>query len=249
MTLGTHHDLTVQISRYIPAGLLDRPGEVLMSGLDTLSKATNVSIMGYNPGGDGLPSISEQLGGYLTSKKTQHSYSAYVDQCWHKGFWPNQICPTCIASGAILPDRHQKGVREMADIVGFDLRKALSINAIFCQTTTVKAFLFDSLKEKKSGWHIFNEYFWPVHRWLLKDVTCTKLLICLGNADGDSSFSYIAKSLGVEKNGIHSLGPTYGFGKYFHDGEMLIIGIPHPSRFGLHKNVRELLETVARPHL
>jgi hypothetical protein len=225
-------------------------GEVLMSGVDTLSRQTKVMIMGFNPGGQGLNTIPDHLVEYFDSPSVKRvriakeNYSAYLHQCWDEDYWVKaETCEGCLKSfgqtGKIRQHRHQQTVEQVADALGVDLTKALAINAIFQQSVDIpllRAELSESLFKH------FLRVYWPIHNWLIDEVLDTRLIICLGNGNDESSFSFVRRALKIKASAVMCNGDDYRDGKYFETEKFKVIGIPHPSRFGLSDKLNDFLK-------
>lgn len=223
-------------------------GEVLMSGVDTLSRQTKVMIMGFNPGGQGLSTIPDHLMEYFDSPSAKRvrspktNYSTYLHQCWDEAHWiKGETCDVCLQAfkqtEKIRQHLHQQRVERVADALGIDLTKTLAINAIFQQSKDIP-----SLRTGISGSLLshFLTVYWPVHQWLINKVLDTRLIICLGNGNDESSFSFLRHALNVDASAVVVNG-SYRHGKYFDVGDIRVIGIPHPSRFAVSEQLKIFL--------
>jgi hypothetical protein len=196
------------------------PGRVLYCGLSAFRDG-QLYVMGLNPGGD--PSSHDSILDDLQGTRPD-DYSAYLCEVW----------PRYAAGRA----PHQRRVAEVCGLLGHeDMRRVFSTNAIFAGTkraadiTTLDALYGLSAK------------CWPVQKWFLSIVR-PRTIVCLGNG-ALSSFGLLAGWLKMSRDAIASCGPSRSFrdGKWFDaqihlegvvpSSKVRVIGIPHPSRFGL----------------
>lgn len=224
-------------------------GEVLMSGIDTLSNQTKILIMGFNPGGQGLGKIAEHLLEYIDHpnpkrvRSPHNNFSSYLHQCWDESYWiRGETCEVCLESynqeEKIKQHTHQKRVEKIADALEINLTKVLAINAIFEQSRNI-AVLKSRISESLIDY--FMRVYWPIHKWLINEVLDTRIIICLGNGNTESSFAFLRHALKVEASKV-VLNGSYHHGKYFDSGDIRVIGIPHPSRFPISNDLKILLQ-------
>lgn len=238
-------------------GSTELPGEVMMSGLDTLRHETKVATLGFNPGGSRLPALVDQFESYISNPRFQRGYSAYEHQCWHEGYWPHSACPKCDA-GTATPEKHQRRVKEYCRLLGAPPVEVLSLNAIFFQTPRVPQYVqlakyllraqapeaaHPSATFRSPGLQLFLQEFWPIHEWLLAHVTGVRVLLCLGNGVSNSAFAYVKAAL--QPSAQPTVDRPYRDGRYFWHGPLLVLGVGHPSLIEVSAECRRLL-AVAR---
>lgn len=205
-------------------------GSVLYSSPATL-KLGSLYIIGLNPGGDPSThpiSVKESL--VAAFERPSEKYSPYVDEFWG-------------ANGTY--SRHQKNVQSLAKICGKDIKDIFSANFIFVRsigTAGIKDRIFD-----------LATACWPVHKLFLSIVR-PKLILCLGNGDGISSFSLLLDKAGIERSAVRYVDQSQSFrhGKYCNTEVSLgpndklkctILGLPHPSWHGISKELAAFIES------
>lgn len=219
--------------------LLHHRGEIYFGSQLALSNPNGIALIGLNPGGTGLDTLSQDLVYWGKSRQRVDSV-AYLDVCWHEPFFSaRQTCDRCYSAlrdpelGHVHLQPHQKRVMEISKSVGFDLRSSLAFNAIWLQTKDAQA-LVDLLNKLHldSMQAVFGTYFFPFFRDFF-DKCNTRLVICLGNGEEKSSFALFRDALAVPTKDVRWVGNNFKGGKYFvHEGKNKVVyfGVPHPSR-------------------
>lgn len=188
----------------------ENPGAVLYNGWDTLRSNKGLYIMGFNPGG--APNDSKTMIDYLNELKDNHC--SYEDECWY-------CSADCRNDKHFGKKPHQKKVKELARVLGYDVRQSFAANAVF----------FRSRKQGdlKTPWDIFEKC-WPIHQEFLSIVQ-PRIILCLGNGDDYSAFAYLKMKIAPSEK-------HYGRVKEFMgeisvaDGRTIrsrVIGVRHPS--------------------
>ncbi len=181
--------------------------------------------MGFNPGGDPYFTGSTII---HWAHETDDDYCDYeADWGWREGEAP-----------------HQKRVKEYARLLGEpDIKRVFAANAIFLRSRDQGSFPNANEMWKRS---------WPVHQFFLSIVR-PKFIVCLGNGDGMSSFSLLASvANGIPRHSYFGQKKSFRDGKWFDgvfdvDGGQLVckvIGVPHPSRFGISQNLEKELRSL-----
>jgi hypothetical protein len=219
--------------------MLDLPGEVYFGSEVALQEPNGVAIIGLNPGGvpegGGVVSLRGDMDRWARNP-LKANFSGFLDVCWHEPeFSRRETCSRCKvalsdpAKKHVIPQRHQATVIGIAGRVGFDLRKTLALNAVWLQTKDA-----DTLHQriKMLGYadlsSAFESCFFPVIRALFESCS-TRLVLCLGNGQTDSSFSLLRGALRVSKSAVVEVGGSYRDGRFFlHEG-VVYFGIAHPS--------------------
>lgn len=213
---------------------LNENGEFFFGSRKSLKEKNGVMIVGLNPGGNGLPTIKENIKKYNSNSKMNY-YSAYLDQCWHDPYYSNyETCPKCLLHckefNIMHLTKHQKMIVQIANKLDLDLRTTPSFNAFWKQTKTAN----DLAVYYKNKYNIklndyFVKYIFPVFNNVIikNDI---KLIICLGNGIENSSFSFFLNAFGLDKTNIINITNNYRDGRYYNvrDG-LVVFGIPHPS--------------------
>lgn len=222
--------------------ILDESGEVFFSSRNSFISNNKVMFIGLNPGGEGLPTIRENLERFWGNKNTE-SFSSYLDQCWHEPYFSNyKTCERCKIelerTGKIHPMIHQKRVSLIAEKLNIDLRQSISLNAIWSQTRTAADLAKQVRGNKRSSLsEIFESRYFPIiHKIISKHEI--KLVICLGNGEEESPFSLFKTAYKIKESGVLTYEGHYLNGKYFSVkksgvAEVHYFGIPHPSRLQL----------------
>ncbi len=219
--------------------LLQHKGEIYFGSQSALSNPNGIALVDLNPGGTGLDTLSQDLVHWEKSQQRVDSV-AYLDMCWHEPFFSERrTCERCCSSledpelGHVHLQPHQKRVLEISRSVGFDLRSSLAFNAIWLQTKDAEA-LVDLLNKLHldSMQSVFCTYFFRFFREFF-DKCNTRLVICLGNGEEESSFALFRDALAVPSKEVRWVGNNFKDGKYFvHEGSNKVVyfGVPHPSR-------------------
>lgn len=183
----------------------EKSGAVLYNGWNTLCSKNGLYIMGFNPGGDPnkiTTSVTESL------EELRDKYCSYWDECWRKS------CPDdCIKHRG--ESRHQERVRSLAEILGFDIRETVAVNAVFLRSKTQN--------DLNASWDIFEKC-WLVHEKVLSIVR-PKIILCLGNGEPRSAFAFLRKKVSPNTQ------PNSDRVKSFVSEVMkcFVIGVRHPS--------------------
>lgn len=210
-----------------------RPGAVLYNGWGTLRPSNDgLYIMGFNPGGDPddiKTSVIESL------KDLKDKYCSYTDECWRKGCLED--CQK--HKGDKL---HQKMVKELAEILGYDIREVFAANAIFIRSKE-QSDLQESLK-------LFDRC-WPVHQLFLSIVR-PRTMLCLGNGEPSSAFAFLRMKLAPNEKPNSEDVKAFSSVTAVSNDETInvrVIGVRHPSYrwFDPGKNLKLYLEK--NPHL
>lgn len=142
------------------AGLLDVPGAVLYSSIDTL-KHGPVYLLGLNPGGTEGDSLRDSLG------KTRAGKNAYLDEQWAPG-------------GHVQPKGQatlQRRIQNLCKIMGLETRNVPASNLVFTRST-------------RTGEHLdfagALPICLPVHH-IFMEVIKPKFLMTFGSIDNFSS--------------------------------------------------------------
>ena len=189
-------------------------GSVMYSGIDTLCQG-DIYLMGLNPGGD--PGVIPQTALQTIDSvfKVRPDFSAYLDEDWRGGLGQHQ---------------HQKRVVDICSLLGVDVRTVFSANAVFVRpgdAATLAENLGNRTREVIDCCLRVHDFFLAIVR--------PKIVVCLGNGEGASSFAILRNYLGSPES--HLVGKTFRDGKYcdaspsWGRGGCRIIGAPHPSRF------------------
>ena len=196
----------------------EKPGAVLYNGWDTLCSNNGLYIMGFNPGGspDNSKTVIDDL------KQLEDDYCSYEAECWY--------CSThCRNNEHFGKKPHQKRVKELARILGYDVRQSFAANAIF-----VRSKKQDDLK---ASLELFEKC-WKIHQIFLSIVQ-PKIVLCLGNGERSSAFALLKAKF--KANEITSGNVKEFIGNIpMADGTVLegrIIGVRHPSRFNSVKDL------------
>lgn len=220
--------------RHCRPEVLSQPGEVFFGSRNSLRKSNGVAIVGLNPGGNGLGTITQSLSLYEKNVK-QDNFSGYMDSCWHDPYFSrNETCEMCARSlethGTVHQDRHQKMVQKIADESDLDLRKTISLNAIWIQTRTASALSKYCKTQGKTTTKFFEENFLKVFEDLFQECG-VNFVLCLGNGKINSSFALFRDALGAPS--FECVSDNYRDGRFFtakmNDRKITFFGIAHPS--------------------
>lgn len=191
--------------------LLDRPGGILYSSHETLSKG-DVYLLGFNPGGgdDGAVKLADSIENMLV--RTENSY---LDEVWGdvSGRSPG---------GAPL----QKRVQWLCETIGLQPRAVCASNLIFVQ----------SRKAEDIEYAALAKVCWPVHEAII-DIVKPKLILTFGNSEV-SPYRYLYNILGGSEEDMsilpdakHGNWRVRGFSTSVAGQNIYVAGLPHLSRY------------------
>lgn len=132
-------------------GLLDKTGTILYSSHETLQPG-DIYLIGLNPGGNGGPSLGENITKMLTRTE-----NAYLDEAW--GEYDKM-------GEAPL----QKRIQWVLQVLEADLREVLATNLIFAQSRNDKGVTPSQAQQC-----------WPVHEAML-EIVRPSLIVAFGNS-------------------------------------------------------------------
>lgn len=189
---------------------LTRAGSILHSGSETLCKG-DYYFLGYNPGGnhhDYL--IKDELTNLLT--KTKHRY---LDEQFEQAGHLFEVGQAPL----------QKNFKQLFNALAIDPRTVLCTNLIF----------FHSRRSNGVNYQIDAAKCWPVQQALLALVQ-PKIIICNGNSNSSSAYSYLYQRLPHKQpqqllNTPYSTAYIKTFTTIIAQQRVKVIGIPHLSRF------------------
>ena len=222
------------------AALKDQRGDVLYSGIDTLTRGASPRFyfIGFNPAKGGTNSLLCDV------PLNRQDWSAYTQQCWeHEG----KCKPGCPMKGK---SRHQVNVQGIMEQLDIKPEKTFATNFIFVESKNVS--------ELRGGrnFRTYVEQCWCVHEKMLAGIR-PDYIVCLGHNEekGRSAFSLVREKSEEEfRDRVISsegkVGKVRKFtafkkfkGKFLvGDGDPLtptVVGVLHPSYwespFGLRK--------------
>ncbi len=189
---------------------LDRPGSILHSASSTLTKG-DFYFLGYNPGGNHHDYLIKHEVDNLLNK-TKHRYlDEQFEQAGH--LFKMGQAPL------------QKNFQQLFNTINIDPRKVLCTNLIF----------FHSKRSDGVNYLQDATLCWPIHQALLELVK-PKIIICNGNSNNSSAFSFLYKLLPHQQplqtiKTIYSTAYIKAFTTQLNNQTVKVIGIPHLSRF------------------
>lgn len=146
----------------LPASLLARSGKVFYAGRAAFSAASNLYVLGLNPGGDPLAQASETIDASRSRfRQCRASWSAYIDESWEgapPGTWGMQ-----------------PRVLHLLRCLDLDPHAVPASNVVFARTATET-----KLKDEK---HSLLAGCWPVHRAVIEALS-VRLVACFGGTAG-----------------------------------------------------------------
>lgn len=196
-----------------------RKGQVFYSGIDTIKRGLFYFI-GLNPRPDNANVF------LCDEPLNRTSWSAYTHQCWRHQDCNRGRCPD------FRLDRHQQRVQNIMRELRIEPEKTFATNFIFVESE-------DAVKLKKDPlFNIYKERCWQVHKRLLAEVR-PEYIICLGNDETGSAFSYVySEAMRRENLKVQGAHKDLTYRKRFDGtfsldgGEILkakVIGVKHPS--------------------
>lgn len=182
--------------------VLDKTGTILYSSHETL-RPGSIYLMGLNPGGDGGPSLRENIAKMLTRTE-----NAYLDEAWgdydKKGEAPLQ-----------------QRIQWVLNVLGADVRHVLATNLIFSQSRNSKGISQSDARQC-----------WPVHEAMLEIVRPT-LIVTFGNSGfSPYGFIHTLLGGEQEyQRAEHGDWNLKRFQTIIGGRKMTVIGLPHLSRY------------------
>jgi len=197
----------IETAQHDLAPILDRSGNILYSAADTL-RPGSIYLLGLNPGGDPTKhqTVRQTLDA-LASKVT----NAYLDERWERHYHPGH---------APL----QRRIQWLAHEMGLDLRKVCATNLIFVR----------SKDGARSGYPSLADVCWPIHLAILELVQ-PKLIIAFGNSSV-SPYAYLRRRLNGSPEKTFPSGHGSWLCRVFRSAETRVVGLPHLSRYAVHKH-------------
>ncbi len=194
-----------EIAKRELAGLLDQAGGILYSSHETL-KPGDVYLLGFNPGGEGGPSLIEDIDELL-----HYESNKYLDGQWENGHGSMEEGEATL----------QRRVRWIAESLGLDLREICASNLIFFQSRDALSIDYD-----------LAQRCWPVHQAIL-EIVQPKVILAFGNS-GVSPYSYLHRMYGGEQEYMpagHGNWNLKGFRTSINGQSVYVAGLPHLSRY------------------
>jgi hypothetical protein len=188
--------------------VLNRTGGILYSAADTLSLG-EIYILGLNPGGDGGPTIAQDLDALLDRKD-----NSYLDEKWEN------------RAGSYSPGQAplQRRVNWLISALGYDLRRVCASNLIFMK----------SRSESGVNYPGDADLCWPVHERIL-GLVHPRLVLAFGNSSL-SPYAYFRQrfSRGNNEETVpsgHGSWKCRGFDASVANYKLYVAGLPHLSRY------------------
>ncbi len=207
-----------------------RSGGIFYSKPELL-KSGDVYLMGYNPGGDSGPPISDELDNHFGK-----DVSGY-EQTWQHRSGTNDD-GTIKHRDIERLTRYQRGLRDFTALMGYQPDQVFMTNLIF----------FQSHAEKGVNYKRDSDICWPIHEKML-NIVKPKIIVAVGNANAGSAYTkllqqkrhVIEPSSKVVKEANHGKFRLKGF--LFSEGgqDVAVLGLPHFSYYNVKPN-EELLK-------
>lgn len=202
------------------AQVLDRSGNILYSGVETLRPGP-VYLLGLNPGGDPRRLLWQTLRRVLKELPSK-TRNEYLDVSWQGRPPGNSVL--------------QRRVISLATMIGVDPRSVCAANLIFVRSKDARS----------CGYPEMAEVCWPVHEAILETVR-PKLTVCFGNSS-ESPYAFLRSMLPVEGESEFPSGHGTWSCRMFRSNRMWVVGLPHLSRYAIdkHPKVGERLRVLLR---
>lgn len=207
-----------EFAKLIPDSLLDVSGKAFYSGRDAFGAASDLYILGINPGGDPESYPTETVGAH--TRKVLHevpdNWSAFIDEGW-------SIPP-------MPPGQHkmQKNVLHLLKRLDLDCRKIPASNLVFERSETVAKI--------QGRLDRLTLDCWPFHRAVIQRLG-VRVVVCGGmdaaekamprlEDDNPTSGKFTLRDTFMAKYGLKATSKVYRNG-----GGVTLVQLPHPSRF------------------
>lgn len=214
-----------------------RSGGVFYSKPELLTRG-DVYLMGYNPGGDSGPPISDELDNHFAK-----NVSGY-EQIWQHRSGTNDDGTTKHRNVEGLT-RYQRGLIEITELLDYSPDQVFMTNLIF----------FQSHDGKGVHYKRDSAVCWPVHEKLLSIVQ-PKIIVAVGNGNAGSAYTRLLQekrhslvaSSQVVKRANHGKFRLKGF--RFSEGsrDVVVLGLPHFSYYNVKPNeelIRQFISDLA----
>lgn len=224
--------------------LADISGSVLGASASTL-RPGRFYIIGLNPGGD--PTMHGQ-----TIRQSLRGPDHPLGWCAHShDCWKCDDRPTCqhldpdgrVAEVHLRP--HQRRVQAAYRALGVVPGEVLATNAIFARSTGEDT-LHGTGGLSAWGWW---EKCWPVHQRMLAEVR-PEWIVTLGKGYGTSAFGFLMDKAKVRRRDVRPLGnDDYSDARTFvgtlglveRSLAVRVLGLPHPSYYGVSDRLRTVV--------
>ena len=146
----------------LPAQMMSRSGSLFYSGRAAFHGASDLYILGLNPGGSPVTQADETIARDFSDwRELPEHWSAYLDESWQ----------------GRQPGTHgmQPRMRHMFDQLGRDLRAVPASNVVFVRSATEAA-----LAAEKAT---LLAQCWPVHDTVIRQLR-VRTILCLGTTSG-----------------------------------------------------------------
>ena len=161
----------------IPAALLPRSGKVFYSGRSAFSKQSSIYMLGVNPGGDPVESVSETVASHTAAVWSEYAddWSAYRDEAW-KGFKPGTY--------GMAPR-----ILHLCEKLDMNPGQVPASNLVFAR----------SRREADMGaeMKVLANMCWPFHEFVIQQVR-PRVVLCFGKTAG----VFVCRKLGAST--LHS---------------------------------------------
>jgi hypothetical protein len=187
--------------------VLHRIGGILYSAADTLSQG-DIYVLGLNPGGDGGPTIAQDLDALATK----------TDNCYLDESWENKIKRYNPGQAPL-----QLRLNWLINALGYDLRRVCASNIIFMKSRDARGLHYPG----------DADLCWPVHERILR-VVRPKVILTFGNSFSLSPYAYLLQRLAASDHAMssgHGSWKCRGFETKMDNRRLFVVGIPHLSRY------------------
>ncbi len=205
----------VALARHHLASVLERSGNLLYSGIETL-RPGSVYLLGLNPGGDPSDHILRQqtVGSTLAELPTKHE-NEFLDVSWReKG-----------VRRAAGEAQLQRRVRTMLERLGLEPRTVCAANLIFVRSRGAET----------SDFHRLAPVCWPVHEAILQIVR-PRLIISLGTG-AVSPYGFLRDLWRTAREQEQPSGHGDWLCRAFSTEEYIVAGVPHLGRYAIDRKL------------
>lgn len=198
--------LADEILGYLPAGIGDRFGSMLMSGRSAWTGERPLYILGFNPGG--ASGTGDTVASHTEAIWRHESYSSFVHESWAPG---GRVRPTGEAP-------LQKSVRYVLDGCGLDPREVPASNVNFIRSATEDALPLDDW-----GW---AEKCWPFHDVMIERLG-VRVVLCFGK----NAANFVREKVGSHDELERIEHTSRQRSIVYTGGSVTVIQAAHPGRF------------------
>ena len=197
-------------AKMVPENLLEESGEVFYSGRSAFSGASDVYLLGYNPGSDSADSRLNKVRDNIAKacRREDKRFSLYY-QTWEEG----------------RDQKMQRGIKSLFSNTGLDPGETPASNCVFVRSKTIDGM---DRRERRE----LEEACWRFHKAVISRLG-VKLILCMG----DEAFRAVGTRMGTSSQigeFVEHNRRRWTSRAFEARNGMVVIKLTHPSRAAWH---------------